>query len=133
MTQLGRRSFVRGAILATALAGPAIARAQDRKGSSDVKAIAGRWKGSAQSAQGTVSVEWTIKEDGSVAAVTGTPDGPRNSSGKMSVRDGNYFYETRASSGVVTLVEEGGHRLLRYDAVFKRDQSRGSAELTAVR
>jgi len=133
MTHLGRRSFVRGAILATALAGPAIARAQDQKGSGDVKAIAGKWKGSGQSAQGAVSLEWTIREDGTVTAVTGTPDGPRTSIGQMSIRDGNFFYETRASSGVVTLVEEGGHRLLRYDAVFKHDKSRGSAELTAVR
>jgi len=133
MTRIGRRSFLCVLLLAPALAGPRIATAQAPKGSADLRKLAGKWSGTAQAPQGTYPIEWTIKDDGTVAVVVVTPDGPRNGTGKMSVKDGTFFYETRASSGIVTLEEDGGRRVLKYDAVFTRDNSRGSAELTAVR
>jgi len=51
----------------------------------------------------------------------------------MSVKDGKFFYESGTSSGTVTLHEDGGRRVLKYDAVFKQDNSRGGAELTPAR
>jgi hypothetical protein len=78
-------------------------------------------------------LEWNIKEDGTVDVVVGTPSGSRTGMAKLSIRDGNLFYESGTSSGPVMLEESGGRRVLKYEAIFKRDDSRGGAELTPAR
>jgi hypothetical protein len=127
------QSFCHLVLLVLALVGPGIAKAQAPKAAPDLKSIAGKWSGTGQSSLGTNPLEWTIKEDGTVEVVAGTPSGPRTGFGKMSVKDGKLFYESGSSSGTVTLQEEGGRRVLKYDAVFKRDNSRGGAELSPAK
>jgi hypothetical protein len=114
-------------------ADPGIATAQSAKAVPDLKSIAGKWSGTGHSSAGTNPLEWTIKEDGTVAVVVGTPAGPRTGAAKISIKDGAFFYESGTSSGSVTLHEEGGRRVLKYDAVMKRDNTRGGAELTSVK
>jgi hypothetical protein len=65
---------------------------------------------------GTNQLEWTIKEDGTVDVVVVTPGGSRGGVAKISVKDGMLFYESGTSSGSVTVHEEGGRRVLKYDA-----------------
>jgi hypothetical protein len=96
----------------------------------DVKTIVGKWSGTGFTPGGTQSLTWTIKEDGTVAALVQTPQGPREGAGKISVKDGKFFYESGASSGPVTISETGDRRTLKYDATMKRDGGRGGAELT---
>jgi hypothetical protein len=120
-------------LLVLALVGPAIATAQAPKAAPDLKSIAGKWSGTGHSSLGTNPLEWTIKEDGTVEVVAGTPSGPRTGVGKMSVKDDKLFYESGSSSGTVTLQEDGGRRVLKYNAVFKRDNSRGGAELSSAK
>jgi len=127
------RSFCNVALLFLALAGPGVSTAQPAKAVPDLKSIAGKWSGTGHSSLGTNPLEWTIKEDGTVDVIAGTPSGPRTGVGKVSVKDGKIFYESGSSSGTVTLHENGGRRVLKYEAVFKRDNSRGGAELTPVR
>jgi hypothetical protein len=115
------------------VAGSGIATAQSPKPEPDLKGIVGKWSGTGHSARGTNPLEWTIKEDGTVDVVAGTPGGPVTGVARMSVKDGNFFYESGSSSGPVTVQEDGGRRVLRYEAQFKRDNSRGGAELTPVR
>jgi hypothetical protein len=120
-------------LLVLAFADPGVATAQPTKADLDVKSIAGKWTGTGHSSAGTNPLEWTIKEDGTVQVVVGTPSGPRTGVARMSVKDGALFYESGTSSGTVTLHEEGGRRVLKYEAVMKRDNTRGGAELTPVR
>jgi hypothetical protein len=120
-------------LLALALAGSGIATAQPPKAVPDLKSIAGTWSGTGHSSLGTNPLEWTIKEDGTVEVVARTPGGPRTGVAKMSIRDGKIFYESGSSSGTVTLYEDGSRRVLKYEAVFKRDNSRGGAELTPAK
>ena len=127
------RSVCRLVLLVLALAGPGIATAQAPKAAPDLKSIAGKWSGTGHSSLGTNPLEWTIKEAGTVDVVAGTPSGPRTGVGKVSVRDGKLFYESGSSSGTVTLQEDGGRRVLKYDAVFKRDNSPGGAELSPAK
>jgi hypothetical protein len=82
---------------------------------------------------GTNPLEWTIQEDGTVNVVAGTPGGPRTGTARISVKDGTLFYDSGSSSGPVTLHEDGGRRVLKYEAVFKRNNSRGGAELTPAK
>ena len=124
-----RRIFCKGLSLVLAVNGPWLATAQPAKPPPDLKTIVGKWSGTGHSARGTNPLEWTIKDDGSVDVVAGTPSGPITGVAKMSIKDGSFFYESGSSSGVVTLQEDGGRRVLRYEAVFKRDNSRGGAEL----
>jgi hypothetical protein len=98
-----------------------------------LKSIVGKWSGTGQSAAGNNPLDWTIKEDGTVEVVAGTPRGTVTGVGKVSIKDGKFFYESGSSSGHVTLQGEGDRRVLKYDAVFKRDNSRGGAELRPVR
>jgi hypothetical protein len=133
MPHVPRRSFCRVVLLVVALAGPGIATAQAPKGAPDLKSIVGKWSGTGQSSAGANALEWTIKEDGTVDVIAGTPSGPRTGVAKISIKDGKFFYESGSSSGVVTLREDGNRRVLKYDGVFKRDNSRGSAELTPAK
>jgi hypothetical protein len=130
-----RRASFRAILLLSVLAlvGAGITAAQPAKAVPDLKSIAGKWSGTGHSSSGTNALEWTIKEDGTVAIVVGTPSGPRTGVAKISVKDGAFFYESGTSSGIVSFHEEGGQRKLKYQAVMKRDNSRGGAELTAVK
>jgi hypothetical protein len=119
--------------LLVVLASATPAFAQAARPAPDLKTIVGKWTGTGQSAAGNNPLEWTIKEDGTVDVVAGTPRGTVTGVGRMSVKDGKFFYESGSSSGPVTLQEDGGRRLLKYEAVFKRDNSRGGAELTPAR
>jgi hypothetical protein len=121
------------ALLAVVLAGSGVARAQSTPAAADVKSIVGKWSGTGHSSLGTNPLEWTIKEDGSVDVVVVTAGGPRTGSARISIKDGQLFYESGTSSGPVTVHGEGGRRVLKYDAVFKRDNTRGGAELTPTR
>jgi hypothetical protein len=98
-----------------------------------LKSIVGKWSGTGHSAVGNNPLEWTIKEDGTVGVVAGTPRGTITGIAKMSNKDGKFFYESGSSSGPVTLQEDGDRRVLKYEAVFKRDNSRGGAELTPAK
>jgi len=99
----------------------------------DLKSIVGKWSGTGQSPLGTNPLEWNINEDGTVDVVAGMPSGSARGKAKMSIKDGKLFYESGTSSGPVTLLEDGGRRVLKYDAVFKRDGSRGGAELSPAK
>jgi hypothetical protein len=116
-----------------AFTGPGFATAQPPNAVVDLKSIAGKWVGTGYTSVGTNPLEWTIKDDGTVAVVVGLPNGPRTGVAKISVKDGVFFYESGSSSGPVTVREEGGRRVLKYEAVMKRDNSRGGAELTLAK
>ncbi len=135
MPYVWSRSFYRGALLflALALSAPSVTTAQPTTPTPDLKSIAGKWSGTGQSSLGNNPLDWTIKEDGTVEVVAGTPRGPVTGRARISVKDGKFFYESGTSSGPVTLQEEGGRRVLKYEAVFKRDNSRGGAELTPAK
>jgi len=134
MPYVRSQSFCHVALLVLALASVTGALAQPAKPAPDLKSIVGKWSGTGQSALGNNPLEWTIKEDGTVEVVAGTPRGGTVTGvAKMSIKDGKFFYESGSSSGPVTLQEDGDRRVLKYEAVFKRDNSRGGAELTPVR
>ena len=130
MAYVWKRGLCRSASLLLVLACATAVFAQPAP---DLKTIVGKWRGTGQSAAGNNPLEWTIKEDGTVEVVAGTPRGTVTGVARMSVKDGRFFYESGSSSGPVTLQEEGDRRVLKYDAIFKRDNSRGGAELTPVR
>ena len=121
------------ALLVLLLASATTVLAQPAKPAPDLKSIVGKWRGTGHSAAGTNPLDWTIKDDGTVNVVVGTPNGAVTGVAKMSIRDGKFFYESGSSSGPVTLQEDGDRRVLKYEAVFKRDNSRGGAELTPAR
>ena|SRR5687767_3342458 len=95
----------------------------------DLKSIAGKWKGNGGSPQGTNPLEWTIKEDGTIDVVVVLPTSTIKGKAKMSVKDGAFFYDSATSSGPVTIEGQGDRRVLKYDATFKRNDTKGSAEL----
>jgi hypothetical protein len=128
-----QRQSLSVALLVLSLASALVASAQSTKPVPELKSIAGKWSGTGHSPQGTNPLEWNIKEDGTVDVVVGTPSGSRMGVAKLSIKDGKLFYESGTSSGPVTLEESGGRRVLKYEAIFKRDNSRGGAELTAAR
>jgi hypothetical protein len=128
-----RQSLGSAAALALTLICAMIASAQSTKPVPDLKSIAGTWKGTGHSPTGTNPLEWTIKEDGTVEVIVGAAGAARRGVAKMSIKDGQLFYESGTSSGSVTLEENSGRRVLKYEAVFKRDNSRGGAELTPAR
>jgi hypothetical protein len=133
MSHVRSRWFCRFALLVLALADAAAALAQPANPAPDLRGIVGKWSGTGHSAAGNNPLEWTIREDGTVEVVAGTPRGTVTGVGTMSIKDGRFFYESGSSSGPVTLQKEGDRRVLRYEAVFKRDNSRGGAELTPAR
>jgi hypothetical protein len=133
MHSMQRRWRSAVAVLVCSLACTMVAFAQSAKAVPELKSIAGKWSGTGHSPQGTNRLEWDVKEDGTVEVSVGTPSGPRTGWAKLSIKDGKLFYESGTSSGPVTIEESGGRRVLRYDAVFKRDSARGGAELTQVR
>ena len=114
------------ALLLLALAIPAIATAQPTP---EMKSLVGKWKGTGTSPGGNNDLEWTIQENGTVGVVVGTPGGPRVGAARLGIKDGKFFYDSASSSGVVTVEGAGDDRVLKYEAVFKRDGSRGGAEL----
>jgi len=99
----------------------------------DVKSAVGLWSGNGWSAAGTNHLEWKIQEDGTVEIVVTTQRGPLSGRARISVKDGMLFYESGNSSGPVTVSEVEGRRVLKYEAVMKKDGSRGGAELTLVK
>lgn len=133
MSYVWSRYVYHFALLVLALAGATAALAQTAKPAPDLKSIVGKWSGAGHSAAGKNPLEWTIREDGTVEVVAGTPRGTVTGVAKMSIKDGKFFYESGSSSGPVTLHEDGDRRVLKYEAVFKRDNSRGGAELTPAR
>ena len=133
MPYVGSRRHWGLVLLLLAIAGATAAFAQTATPALHLKSIVGKWKGMGHSAAGSNPLEWSIQEDGTVDVVAGTPRGTVTGVAKMSVKDGQFFYESGSSSGPVTLQEEGDRRILKYEAVFKRDNSRGGAELTPVR
>jgi hypothetical protein len=133
VVNIRRRDIWRCASLLLVLASATAALAQATSPAPDLKTIVGKWSGTGNSAAGTNPLEWTIKEDGSVDVVATTPRGNVTGVARMSVKDGKFFYESGSSSGPVTLREDGGRRVLKYEAVFKRDNSRGGAELTPAK
>jgi hypothetical protein len=133
MPSTRRRGFRHCVSLLLILSSATGAFAQAAKPAPDVTTIVGKWSGTGQSAAGNNPLEWTIKEDGTVEVVATTPRGTVTGVARMSSKDGKFFYESASSSGPVTLQEDGGRRVLKYEAVFKRDNSRGGAELTPAR
>ena len=129
MSCVRSRCFCHLALLALAFAGATAAVAQPANPVPDLKSIVGKWSGTGHSAVGNNPLEWTIREGGMVEVVAGTPTGTVTGTAKMSIKDGKFFYESGSSSGPVTLQEDGDRRVLKYEAVFKRNNSRGGAEL----
>jgi len=103
------------------------------KAVSDVKTVAGKWSGTGHTPGGSNPLSWAIKEDGTVEVLIATPTGPVTGVGKVSVKDGRLLYESESSSGHVTLHDDGTRRMLRYDGISKRDNTRVAAELTPAR
>jgi hypothetical protein len=65
-----------------------------------------------------------------VRALSGGP--PIRGIARMSLRDGQLFYESGTSSGPVTLYEGDGRRTLRYEGIT-RGGARASADLSAAK
>jgi len=134
MSYVRSRCFSHLALLVLAVAGATAAVAQPSNPAPDLKSIVGKWSGTGHSAAGNNPLEWTIGENGTVqVVVAGTPRGTVTGVAKISIKDGKFFYESGSSSGPVTLQEDGDRRVLKYEAVFKRDNSRGGAELTPAK
>jgi|SRR5215472_5665480 len=133
MSYVRSRCLCHLALLVLALAVATAVVAQPANPAPDLKSIVGKWSGTGQSALGNNPLEWTIREDGTVEVVAGTPRGNVTGVAKMSIKDGKFFYESGSSSGPVTLQTDGDRRVLKYEAVFKRDNSRGGAELTPAK
>jgi hypothetical protein len=133
MSYVGSRWLCHFALLVLTIAGATAALAQPATPAPDLRSIVGKWSGTGHSAAGNNPLEWTIRGDGTVEVVAGTPRGTVTGVGKMSIKDGKFFYESGSSSGPVTLQVEGDRRVLKYEAVFKRDDSRGGAELTPAK
>ena len=118
-------------VLAFVLLLPALASAQD------LKTIAGKWagdgglKGATNNGAYTYAnsgvVELTIAEDGSAEFLVG-----RNrvkAPATFRVQDGKIQYETAQSTGVVTLIETGGKRILKGESVRKDGSGEGWFEV----
>jgi hypothetical protein len=75
----------------------------------DVKELAGTWRGSATSDSGVARATMTVKEDGSYEASTqfGTL-----TVGKYSLEDGKLRYRSTLSVGTATISEERGRTFL---------------------
>ena len=73
MSYVRTRGFRRSVSLLLVLAGASGAFAQPA--TPDLKTIVGKWSGTGQSALGNNPLEWTIKADGTVDVVAGTPRG----------------------------------------------------------
>src|SRR5262245_60196986 len=75
MPYIRRCGFWHSVSLLLVLASAMAALAQGAKPAPDLKTIVGKWSGTGQSAAGNNPLEWTIKEDGTVDVIAGTPRG----------------------------------------------------------
>ena len=136
MTLIGARSL-RSAFAATvvvwfaaSLVGCASARPLTPVEVSDVKSVAGTWRGIVyRSSFEPEKVEVTIREDGSYDLVSRHPNGTSRGKGKMvTTSDGRLIIQGEKGRGVATLLSNGGDRVMSIQATLS-DNSVLTADL----
>jgi hypothetical protein len=97
---------------------------------SDVKAVAGTWKGIVyQSGSEPDQVVLTIREDGSYDVVSAQPRGTSRGKGKIVVSDGRLLIEGEKGRGVATVLKNpAGDRVMNIEATLS-DNSTVTAKL----
>jgi hypothetical protein len=97
---------------------------------SDVKSVAGTWKGMVyQSGVAPDYVTMTIREDGSYDVASAQTTGTSRGKGKIVIRDGRLIIEGEKGHGVGTLLRNpGGDLVMNVDAVLS-DNSTLTAKL----
>jgi hypothetical protein len=97
---------------------------------SDVKSVAGTWKGMLyRSGVRPDYITVTIREDGSYDFVSAQPDGTSRGSGKIVINDGRLRIEGEKGLGTGTLLRNpAGDLIMNVDAVLS-DNSTVSAKL----
>ena len=125
------RSLAVGAVIALALGCASLPPAQP---ATDLKAIAGEWRGTGQGRDGsTRSVTMTITEDGRFTSVFDQPVGSLGTTfpGTVKVENGRFRFhsEKTGNTGTFTLHEGQGRRVL----TTRADNGSSAAELTPTR
>ena len=104
---------------------------------SDLKSIAGLWKGQGGLTTGGVSttgpVELTIREDGTGEFFLPQLAGGTRSQATLKVSDGKLLYETATSKGTATLREGDGKRILAGQSSRKDGSGTGWMELSSAK
>jgi len=97
---------------------------------SDVKSVAGTWKGIVyQSGSEPDQVVLTIREDGSYDVVSAQPRGTSRGKGKIVVSDGRLVIEGEKGRGVATVLKNpAGDRVMNIEATLS-DNSTVTAKL----
>ena len=97
---------------------------------SDIKSVAGTWKGVLyRSGVEPDNVTLTIREDGSYDLVSAQPDGTSRGRGKIVINDGRLLIEGEKGYGTGTLLRNpAGDLVMNVDAVLS-DNSTVSAKL----
>jgi hypothetical protein len=86
-----------------------------------LNSLAGKWQGHYRDDQGfEIPMEMTIREDGSFEAAIDDPVTSRFR-GTVAVRDGQLIYSSRNDTGVFTLYEGEGKRILQGNVSGKRE------------
>lgn len=125
------RSLAVGAVIALALGCASLPLAQP---ATDLKAIAGEWRGTGQGRDGSArNVTMTITEDGRFTSVFDQPLGSLGTTfpGTVKVENGRFRYrsEKTGNTGTFTLHEGQGKRVL----TTRADNGFSASELTPVR
>jgi hypothetical protein len=120
--------------LAVSLMGCASAGAISPVAVSDVKSVAGTWKGTIyRSGFEPDHVALTIREDGTYDVVSTRPIGTSRGKGLVVVSEGRLLFEGERGRGVGTLLRSrGGDLVMKVDATLS-DNSTLSAELVPSR
>jgi hypothetical protein len=125
------RSLAVSAVIALALGCASLPPAQP---ATDLKAIAGEWRGTGQGRDGsTRSVTMTITEDGRFTSVFDQPVGSLGTTfpGTVKVENGRYRFQSEktGNTGTFTLHEGQGKRVL----TTRADNGSSAAELVPAR
>jgi|SRR5215470_9566036 len=102
---------------------------------SDVKSLAGKWAGVVYGAgyDDGITVDMTIREDGSYDVASRQRDSSSSGKGKIVLMDGRLIVEGQRGNGVATLQRgPGGLRILRIEMTLS-DNSYLTAELSPSR
>jgi hypothetical protein len=138
MTLIGARSrwtaFIVTFGVAAALAGCASLGAMTPVAVTDIKSVAGKWKGVVYrpGIEGDY-IELTIREDGSYDFLSRQTVGSSTGRGKMVVSDGRLVIQGEKGRGVATVLKNaGGDRVMKVEATLA-DNSTLSASLSPSR
>jgi hypothetical protein len=138
MTLIGARSRWTASVVtfavATALAGCASLGAMTPVALTDVKSVAGKWRGVVHRPGVEQDyVELTIREDGSYDLVSRQTVGSSSGRGKMMVRDGRLVLQGEKGHGGATVLKNSdGDRVMKVEATLT-DNSTLTASLSPAR